>query len=104
MKSFLLTLLFLFAAVRTSTIDTHDKQVIAYWLSGLRGLWSGYQLQFHDTVDPKCFAAGASEDEVSQILTFLVYGQWGELLNTADAIYALFNDNLQHCAVQETFG
>ena len=28
-------------------IDKHDREVIEYWLGGLRGLWAGYYNTFH---------------------------------------------------------
>ena len=38
-----------------------------------------------------------------EILSFLVYGHLTELLETADAVYALFHENVKHCGIKETF-
>ena len=32
-----------------------------------------------------------------------MYGKFTEILDTADAFYALFHDNLEHCGIDETF-
>ena len=107
MKSLLLTLLLLVSLVTSKrVIDSHDTMVIDYWLSAFRGMWTGYQQVLHHSnhlkVDEKCFSSD-SKDEIQVILTFLVYGKLEEILDTADAVYNLFYENLQHCAIQETF-
>ena len=89
---------------RTAVTD-HDRALIKYYLSGMRGLWAGYMHVFHHgayALDDKCFKEESAQ-EVMEILNFLVYGGLSELMLTADAAYALYHDNLKHCGVQESF-
>ena len=89
---------------RTAVSD-HDRDLIKYYLSGMRGLWAGYMHVFHHgayALDDKCFKE-ESAHEVMEILNFLVYGGLSELMLTADAAYALYHDNLKHCGVQDSF-
>ena len=99
-------LLFLsLSAAKTDKIHEHDRKAMNYWLSAMRGLWSGYQKEFYHnqkTFDEKCFSVD-SRDDILQILSFLVYGSFNELLATSDAVFDLFNNNLNHCGVKETF-
>ena len=71
---------------RTAVTD-HDRALIKYYLSGMRGLWAGYMHVFHHgayALDDKCFKE-ESAHEVMEILNFLVYGGLSELMLTADA-------------------
>ena len=84
-----------------TAVSDHDRGLIKYYLSGMRGLWAGYMQMFHHgmyKLDDKCFK-DESAREVMEILQFLVYGGLSELLKTADAAYALYHDNLKHCGV-----
>ena len=86
------------------TIHEHDKRVISYWLSGLRGLWEGYQKTlFHNKrqFDQRCLSS-AIQDDISSIMYFLMYWEFSELLTTADSVYSLLNESLWHCGMDDT--
>jgi len=53
-----------------TAVNVHDRALITYYLSGLRGLWDGYISVFHHgtlSIDEKCFKDESAE-EIMEIL------------------------------------
>ena len=76
----------------TKEIDPRTKATIQYMLSGLRGLWHGYNKGFYHnkvTVDSRCFS-NKSEAEIFEILHFMRYGEFIDILTIADDFYKFF--------------
>ena len=89
----------------TKDVDNRTKAAIQYALSGFRGLWHGYNKGFYHNklaVDPRCFS-NRSEAEIYEILHFLQYGEFIDILTIADDVYQLVEDNLQYCNIQKSF-
>ncbi len=73
---------FIFAALFASMVVGH----VDYWVGLMRGMWSGYHRQFYHSnqpLDKKCFNEESSE-EIEQILDFVIYGHFYEILQVAD--------------------
>eukprot|EP00347_Sterkiella_histriomuscorum_P005577 403356076 len=84
-------------------INVHDKEVIQYWLGGIKGLWFGFHKEFYHgkkKVDAKCLSSEADK-QIFEILYFLSFGEFQDVFEVADDFYKLYTDNTQQCGVQQ---
>ena len=87
------------------TINQHDKKVLDFWMNAGRGFWTGYTKEIYHgqrTLSKNCFATD-SEDDIIEILTFMLYLDYTRMWIAADALYNLMNENFYMCGIRDTF-
>ena len=84
-------------------IKPHDKEVIEYWLGGMRGLWFGFHKEFYHNkkqMSAECMSAKA-EKEIFEVMYFLSFGELQDIFSVADDLYKLYTDNKENCGFKE---
>ena len=77
----------------------HDKELMEWYLEAIRGLWFGfYRGFFHERQRPQktCLSANV-EDEMTEIMQFLAYGELYDIFKVADSMTNLYYDNRLGC-------
>ena len=81
------------------TLYEHDKELISWYTEGIRGLYFGFfRGLFHDMKrpSPQCLSKNM-DDQLTNILQFLAYGELADIFQVADSITSLYYDNKRYC-------
>ena len=73
--------------------------MIGWYIEGIRGLWFGFfRGFFHDMKkpSPNCLSKNV-DDQLTNILQFLAYGELADIFQVADSMTSLYYDNKRYC-------
>ena len=73
--------------------------MISWYTEGIRGLWFGFfRGFFHETQRPapQCLSRNV-DDQLTNILQFLAYGELADIFQVADSMSSLYYDNKNFC-------
>ena len=74
-----------------------------WYLEAIRGLWFGFYRGFyHEKQRPQqtCLSSNV-EDEMTEIMQFLAYGELADIFHVADSMTNLYYDNRLGCGYQD---